>query len=269
MVISSPDAEITPRSAATAPASGIRTDTAPSTMTVSPAIHAITLDLDDTLWPMKPALIEAERALSAWMAERTPRASALLTPDTRAALRAGVVAEHPHRRHDVSFMRHELLRRAFAAAGDDPGLADEAFDVFLAARQRVTLYDDVVPVLARWAARYRLIAVTNGNADVARVGLGAYFSASVSAHLIGAAKPEARVFLAACQAAGTEPVHTLHIGDDLDADVVGARNAGLQAAWVRRADLRHPPHDDPRHAGTRGVFDSLAALDAHLHGAGG
>ena len=92
MVIWSPDAEITPRFAATAPASGIRTDTAPSTMTVSPAIHAITLDLDDTLWPMKPALIEAERALSAWMAERTPRASALLTPDTRAALRAGVVA---------------------------------------------------------------------------------------------------------------------------------------------------------------------------------
>ncbi len=238
-------------------------------MTASHAIHAITLDLDDTLWPMKPALIEAERALSTWMADRAPRTAALLSPDTRAALRAGVIADHPDRRHDVSFMRHELLRRALAAAGDDPARADEAFDVFLAARQRVTLYEDVVPVLARWAARYRLIALTNGNADVARVGLGAYFSGSISAHLIGAAKPEARVFHAACHAAGADPAHTLHIGDDLDADVVGACNAGLQAAWVRRADLKHPPHDDPRHTGSHGVFDSLAVLDAYLHGSTG
>ncbi len=229
-------------------------------------IRAITLDLDDTLWPMKPALVEAERALSAWLAERAPRTAGYLTPEVRAGLRAGVVADHPDRRHDVSFLRHELLRRALAAAGDGASLADEAFEVFLAARQRVTLYDDVLPVLARWAARYRLIAVSNGNADVGRIGLGAYFSASISAHLIGTAKPDPRVFLEACRVAGADPGQTLHVGDDLELDVVGARNAGLQAAWIRRVDLKHPPPDDPRHAGSRGVFDSLTALDEHLHG---
>ena len=64
------------------------------------------------------------------------------------------------------FLRHESLRRALAASGHDGSLADPAFAAFLQARQRVTLYDDVVPVLERWSRRFRLVALSNGNADI-------------------------------------------------------------------------------------------------------
>jgi len=231
-------------------------------MTPAPPILAITLDLDDTLWPMRPALVEAERALAAWVGERAPLAAAQLTAQARAALRARLLVEHPQRAHDVSFLRRESLRLAMRACGEDPALADEGFEVFLAARQRVSLYPDVLPVLAAWAQRYRLIAVSNGNADVARIGLARYFAASVSAHEVGFAKPDVRMFHEACARAGVDPGSALHVGDDLDLDVRAAVAAGLRAVWVRRPDLGGA--QDPGEAAPQ-AFESLRAVDAFLH----
>ena len=150
-------------------------------------------------------------------------------------------------------------------AGDAEHLADQAFEVFLAARQRVTLYPDVAPVLARWAQRYRLIAVTNGNADIDAVGLGAYFAGCVSAHRIGFSKPDPRIFQEACRLAGTEPGATLHIGDDWQLDVQAARAAGLQAAWLKRPDLKHPSTTDLTVGDATVIVENLHAMDTHLH----
>ncbi len=231
-------------------------------MPVRTPIRAIALDLDDTLWPMRPALLGAERALTDWLARHAPRTAAHLTPQARGEIRARLLAEHPQRAHDVSFLRRESLRVALDASGEDAGLADEAFEVFLAARQRVALYDDVVPVLARWALRYRLVAISNGNADLARVGLGAYFVAHVAAHEIGFGKPDARIFLEACRRVAAQPAAVLHLGDDPELDVRAARSAGLQAAWIRRPDLAPAGQAEPV---GEPVFDSLLAVDAALH----
>jgi HAD superfamily hydrolase (TIGR01549 family) len=226
--------------------------------------RAITLDLDDTLWPVGPTLVAAERVLSDWLAVHAPRTAAATDARLRAAIREQVVAEHPARAHDMSFLRREGLRRAMAAAGEDPARADEAFAVFLEARQRVTLFDDVLPVLERWSRRYRLVAVSNGNADVARVGLGAFFVGAVSAHEIGCAKPDPRMFHAACGIAAVAPHEVLHVGDDPHLDVLAARGAGLQSAWVRRAQFahRHPP--DACGHGVAPPFEDLHAIEAAL-----
>ena len=229
------------------------------------SLLAITLDLDDTLWPVKPALLHAERTLSDWLGRHAPSTAAWLTPENRRSTREGLLAEHPERAHDVSFMRRESLRRAMSAAGDDARMAEAAFDVFLEARQRVTLYEDVEPVLAAWAGRYRLVAVSNGNADVGRIGLGRYFVACVSAHELGFAKPDPRIYLEACRRAGARPAEVLHVGDDLNLDVRAARDAGLRAAWVRRPDLPLPAAQAAPAEELPRAFDSLQALDAFLH----
>jgi HAD superfamily hydrolase (TIGR01549 family) len=228
------------------------------------ALRAITLDLDDTLWPVGPTLVAAEAVLADWLREHAPRTAALADADRRAAIRRLLAAEHPHRAHDMSFVRREGLRRAMAEAGDDPGLADAAFEVFLAARQRVVPFEDVRPVLARWAARYRLVAVTNGNADVGRVGLGEFFVGAVSAHELGCAKPDPRMFHEACRVAGVAPLETLHIGDDPALDVIGARAAGLQAAWLRRPQFAHRHPADACGPGVAALFEDLHTLDAAL-----
>jgi 2-haloalkanoic acid dehalogenase type II len=222
---------------------------------------AITLDLDDTLWPVGPTLVAAEAVLSEWLQRHAPRTAAATDAARRAGIRAGVLADHPERAHDLGFVRLEVLRRALRAAGEDPSLAQPAFEVFLEARQSVRLYDDVLPVLERWSRRYRLVALTNGNADIRRVGLDGLFSGSVSAHLVGFAKPDPRIFEEACRVAGAEPADVLHLGDDPLLDVAGARRAGLQAAWIRRPDIahRHPPQ-----ACESAPFADLHAVDAAL-----
>jgi HAD superfamily hydrolase (TIGR01549 family) len=199
-------------------------------------VTALTLDLDDTLWPVKPPLVAAERVLADWLREHAPATSTGLGAGGMLALRAQVAAEHPEWAHDLTAIRLETIRRALRAHGDDPALAERAFEAFFEARHRVTLYEDVRPALARLATRYRLIAVSNGNADIARVGLGEFFAGSVSARAHGMAKPAASIFHAACAAASAAPHEVLHLGDDPALDIDGALAAGLQAGWICRPD---------------------------------
>jgi len=237
----------------------------PPSSAISRPIHAITLDLDDTLWPVLPTLLKAEQVLQDWLAVHAPATATRYTAPNRQRLRQTLLAEHPEHAHDMSWMRHEMLRRSLIEANEPPALADPAFEVFLSTRQQVTLYPDVAPVLERWSQRYRLVAVTNGNADIAAIGLDRYFHDCVSAHRIGFSKPDPRMFHEACRAAGTEPAATLHVGDDWLLDVRAARLAGLQAAWLKRPDLKHPQAADTADGGEVAAFENLHAMDAYLH----
>jgi putative hydrolase of the HAD superfamily len=197
-------------------------------------VSALTLDLDDTLWPIWPTIERAERVLHDWLRDHAPATAA--THDTAAlrVLREAMARERPDWVHDLSALRRESIRRALIAGGDDPALAQAAFEVFFEARQRVELFADVRPALARLAARFPLVALSNGNADLRRIGVAEYFTGGISAREFGRGKPDAAIFHAACRLAGSAPACTLHVGDDVALDVDGALDAGLRAAWVRR-----------------------------------
>lgn len=198
-------------------------------------IRAISLDLDDTLWPIWPTIARAEAALQAWLSVHAPATAALCAaPGTLRELRNQMHLVRPDLAHDMSGLRRESIRRVLQRAGDDPALAEPAFEVFFAERHRVDLFDDALPALEWLSCRYPVVAVSNGNADVHRVGIGAHFCASLHAHGFGAAKPDPRIFHAAAQAAGVAASEVLHVGDDAHLDGVGALGAGMQLAWVNR-----------------------------------
>ncbi|WP_200932403.1 HAD family hydrolase [Pseudorhodoferax sp. Leaf267] len=203
------------------------------------AVHAITLDLDDTLWPIWPTIARAEAVLADWLGQHAPLTAALYaSAETRLALRAEVAQVRQDMAHDMSLMRREAIRLALTRAGEDGALAEPAFDVFFAERNRVELYEDALAALDHLAARFPLVALSNGNADLERVGLARYFRASVSASSFGVGKPDARIFQAGAAAAGVEAAQVLHVGDDALLDVLGAHAAGMQTAWVNRGE--HP-----------------------------
>ncbi|PIT74900.1 HAD family hydrolase [Limnohabitans sp. G3-2] len=198
-------------------------------------IQAITLDLDDTLWPVWPTIGRAEAVLQAWLSTHAPATAALSADaEVKKATRADINARHADRAHDLSFLRRESIRALLEQAGEPAHLAEAAFEVFFAERQRVDLFDDALPALAFWSQRMPVVALSNGNADVHRVGIGQHFHASVSAQSLGVAKPDVRIFEAAAAAAGVQPHQVLHIGDDAHADCVGALAAGMQVAWLNR-----------------------------------
>lgn len=200
-------------------------------------IRAISLDLDDTLWPVWPVIERAEKALTAWLGQYAPMTSALFAnPHARHEIREHVMRTRPEIGHDLSAIRLEAIRLALYRAGENPLLAEAAFEVFFAERHRVEFYDDAMPALEWLAQRYPLVSLSNGNADLVRVGLGGLFNAAISAARFGVGKPDVRIFHAAAAAVGVSADQVLHVGDDAGLDVLGALAAGMQTVWVNRSE---------------------------------
>jgi putative hydrolase of the HAD superfamily len=194
----------------------------------------LSFDLDDTLWPVGPVIAAAEHTVWSWLLERYPAAVQGHSIESLRAQRTAVAERFPDRGHDLTFLRHHALKELFAAAGHAEDLADDALEVFFGARNRVDFYDDARPALLRLRSRYRLFALSNGNADLARCGIADLFEGHVTASAAGAAKPDARIYAALLEKTGVAAAQVLHIGDDPLADVVGATRAGMQAVWLNR-----------------------------------
>ncbi len=198
-------------------------------------IRVLTFDLDDTLWDNRPVLIAAEQALYDWLGRHYPRIKASYTSEDIRGLRQELLQQAPELRHDITTLRKISLRRVAESAGYDHSLVEPAFAVFLEARHRITLYNDVMPALQTLqGAGFCLGTLTNGNADVERLGLGHLFDFSLSAASTGKAKPHPRMFEEACRLAHVAPGELAHIGDEPDTDLAGAQAAGVTVIWMNR-----------------------------------
>lgn len=206
--------------------------------------RAISLDLDDTLWPIAPTIARAEAQLHAWLQQHAPATAAMFDIAAIVALRDAVAHEFPAQSHDFTWMRRIAIERALRAAGDDPALTEPAFEVFFAARQQVEFYPDALPALHRLAARFPILGLTNGNADWQAIGLGPYLSAGcLGAREFGQGKPHRAFFMEGCRRLGVAPQELLHVGDDWQLDIAGAQAAGIAAAWIRRDHHPDKPAD--------------------------
>ncbi len=225
-------------------------------------IKAITLDLDDTLWPVWSAIERGEKALNTWMVQHAPMTAALYgNPMVRDDIRRHVLLTRPELHHNLSAVRREAIRVALYRANENPLLAEQAFDVFFEARNQVVLYDDALLALAFLSARFPVVALSNGNADIQRIGIKKYFVANISAHAFGVGKPDPKIFHAAAGAAGISPEDVLHIGDDTDLDVLGALNAGMQTVWLNRTDKLWT-HDQSPHLTVSNLTELCDCLGA-------
>ncbi|WP_019570047.1 HAD family hydrolase [Thioalkalivibrio sp. ALE11] len=214
------------------------------------SIECITFDLDDTLWPVMPVIRHAEDRFYAWLRERAPAVCARFGPEELVADRAGFMRAAPEEeRHDLTRLRKRWLRGLAQRCQVCPDtLEEEGFAVFWHARNEVTPFPEADAVLARLHGRFTLGAISNGNADVFRTPLGRYFDFAVPAAEAGAAKPHPRIFEQARRRAGVPAPAILHVGDDPVADILGALDAGLNAAWYNPDALpwEHPVPAPPR-----------------------
>lgn len=224
----------------------VRRTRAPADLT---QVQVITLDLDNTLWNVQPVIETAERELHDYLSQRYPRMTADLPLSAMTELRQQVAMTYPDKEHDFTFLRKQMLRdRALLAqysTDQAHEIAEEAFDVFYQARNTIPLFVDVLPALEWLYERYRLISVSNGNADLHTIGIAHFFDSSVWAREVGVLKPGALMFLRPLMDAQIEPEHCLHVGDDPVMDVAGARAVGYQTAWIDRFETGWPREQEP------------------------
>lgn len=226
-------------------------------------IRAISLDLDDTLWPIWPVIERAENALDQFLQENAPATARRFPLAAMRTLREHIAQAHPELAHDFTAQRKLCLQHAFVSSGDSTALIEPAFEAFYAERNNITLYDDCLPALERLAARVPLIALTNGNADLARTGIGHFFVGCVSAKQLGVAKPHAPIFEYTRAQLGLQAAQILHVGDDPWLDIEGAHTAGFGSAWINRSQAVWPSEIKP----AQHTFTDLQQLAEQLEGA--
>jgi len=227
-------------------------------------IRAITLDLDNTLWAIEPVIRRAEQCLWDWLASHYPEISGRFSASDLVEVRETVMEKYWRQSHDFRFLRKKVLAHVALEAGYDESLVEPAFAIFDAARNEVELYPDVRHELETLYERFTIVALTNGNANLEVIGIRHLFHGVVTSAGAGAAKPAQAIFDAAVRQAGVKPDEVLHVGDHPEADIDGARRAGLRTAWINRNGDEWPGDLDAPDA----VVATMTELRHLLDGAG-
>ncbi|WP_299441567.1 HAD family hydrolase [uncultured Phycicoccus sp.] len=205
-------------------------------------VVAVLLDADDTLYDTRAAMhaAGAVAAAAAW-----PGA------DPRRLALAGVrfrddPADHfgAYTRGEIEFeeMRRRRVADLAAWLGEETAGRSGAFDeryepAFISA---LRAFPDVRPEVERLRSAGVVVGVlTNSStrytdAKMRAAGLVGLFDVVCTRDTLGVGKPDARAFHEACRRLGADPGATLHVGDEVVNDPLGARDAGLAAAWLVR-----------------------------------
>src|SRR5690606_36028971 len=134
-----------------------------------------------------------------WLDRHAPRFTRQFDAQSRRALRGEVLATNPELRHRVTALRMAVLEHGLRKAGYSPEQAGElalaGVEVSLGARHELTFVAHCERLLAELAGRYQLATISNGNADVRRLGLEKYCRVVVSADEVGLSKPDPAPFL--------------------------------------------------------------------------
>jgi HAD superfamily hydrolase (TIGR01509 family) len=200
------------------------------------SIRALTFDLDNTLWETDESILIAEEAMAAHLRSLTPPAwMTEFDLEAYRAVRKQIIKERPDIAHNLTAVRLKTLVRWFENQGATSAvakhLAGEGFRVFYEERQKVEPYPGAVATLEILSKDYPMGAITNGNADLMAMPLGQYFQFCLQAQHFTKPKPDPAMFEEALKKLNVEPHECLHIGDDIEHDVMGAKHSGMRAVW--------------------------------------
>lgn len=94
------------------------------------------------------------------------------------------------------------------------------------------LFSGSIEILDYLSPKYKLHIITNGFGEVQHLklrnsGIEKYFKTITTSEEVGVKKPHPAIFRSALSKASALPRHSIMIGDNMEADIVGARNAGM------------------------------------------
>lgn len=218
----------------------------------APQVAGVLLDVDDTLVDTRSAFGAAmDHVLGTWLPhlDRDRRQAAVLhwAHDPGGHFRAFTRGELSF--DDQRRLRAETLHAAF----DGPELDDVRYGRWntgyeAAFRAAWRALPDGVALVAELRARgVPFGALTNMAAayqrdKLAAVGLGDV-PVLVTTDDLGRGKPDPEVFRLGCRRLGLPPARVAYVGDEVDVDARGARDAGLVGVWVDRHRTGERPGD--------------------------
>ena len=212
-------------------------------------VTTIVFDLDGTLCYYALSIKEAmERTL-----HRAEQPQDLVGDLDQAAARYDLLWAQEERTHEEGRpLRERIWARLLNEHNlNEPLLAHTLSTIYTAIRiPSIRLFDGTRELLSELKARYRLGLLTNGPAEMQREKINALkledlFEAIVVSGEVGIYKPDARVFQHLLEKLQVSPQRALYVGDSYEMDVVGAKEAGMWMAWIRRGQSMDSGHVRP------------------------
>ncbi|NNE55507.1 MAG: noncanonical pyrimidine nucleotidase, YjjG family [Flavobacteriales bacterium] len=204
-------------------------------------------DLDRTLWDFET---NSETALGEILFEldligQVPSSEEFIS-------RYREINEHYWNLYRLGQMEKSVLRVIrFQKALEAFGIQDSALSERFANRyvevspQKTHLMEGAVEALEYLKSRqYAMHIITNGFEEVQHIkldrsGLQPYFDLVLTSEIVGRRKPDPRVFDHALNHVGAETDNSIMIGDDLGADIVGAREFGMDQIFYNPNSHEH------------------------------
>ena len=145
-------------------------------------------------------------------------------------------------------LRFERLQRSFQALGEQlpNAVIDTLSDAYI---DTLSSFNHVFPgayeILTYLKPHYKLHIITNGfdrvhDRKLRNADLDGFFSIVVNSEMAGVKKPDPGIFEMALAKAGARPEKSLMIGDNLEADILGAMKLGMYG-------LHFNSNDEPEH----------------------
>lgn len=197
-------------------------------------VQALTFDLDDTLYDNVPCMAKTEDEFMTCLQQHDGLQDFQFAEFEQ--FKQLALDDDPEIFHDVVIWREKALGKLFqdkqfhsAQAGS---MIADIMDHFIYWRNQLTVPEETHQVLANLANKYPLAVISNGNADIEKIGLADYFQFALRAGPDGRSKPFPDIFHTAATQLAIPSQHVLHVGDNLYADVLGAINGQMQACWI-------------------------------------
>ena len=214
-------------------------------------IRAVLFDLDGTLLDRR----ETFRRHLEFQIARHP----LMFPNAQAAAYVAQLAELDENGMLDRAEFYDRVEREFGLARGSAAELSEDFEVHFP--ESCVPFPNLFEMLQTLRDHgLKLGLVTNGREliqgrKVERLGIRPYLDAVVISETVGTRKPDPRIFSAALAALGVEASATAFVGDNPEADVLGAKRSGLLAVWKRDSFWPEPAEAD-------WIIDDLAELPA-------
>lgn len=203
-------------------------------------IRCVVFDLDDTLWPCEPTIINAEIALYEWLAENYAKITQQFSFEDIREHRAEFAKKNKRIAHDVTSLRKESLAELAIKFEYPLQMADEGLALFRKHRNRVEFFSDALPTLSKLAKHFKIGAITNGNADLEAIGARQYFDFVVTAQDAGVAKPDEKIFAYAQEKSNYACHELIYVGDHPAIDMLGCIKSGWKSLWFNPEETPWP-----------------------------
>ncbi len=165
-----------------------------------------------------------------------------------------IYTEHNHRLwrdyHKGIISKEELRSSRFRITFEEFGLSEELIphqfedDYVRICPTKTNLFEGTHEVLSTLKEKYQLHIITNGFLESQQMkmqttNIQQYFQHIFVSEVIGLYKPDTALFEHALEVAGAHAKNALMIGDSLEADIIGARNAGIDQVFFNPFSAEH------------------------------